>query len=127
MAVKTSAKMNLKYFSNEEFDSPDIVGSSSNMDDNFLQMLDNAREIANIPFKINSAYRSPKHNQAVGGKSNSSHLIGKAVDIAYTNSRERWIIITALQKAGFNRLGIAKTFVHTDSDESKAQNVIWTY
>lgn len=125
--VKTNAKMILKHFSYEEFDSPDAVGSGVNMDNEFLRMLDLAREIANISFKINSGFRSEKHNQSVGGKSQSSHLIGKAADIAYKNSRERYIIISALQEAGFNRLGIAKTFVHVDNDETKSADVIWTY
>ena len=30
-----------------------------NMDANFLHKLDKARSIAGLPFKINSAYRSP--------------------------------------------------------------------
>lgn len=125
--------MTLKYFSYEEFDSPDLPNSGrDNMDSNFIEMLDNARGISGISFKINSGWRSEKHNKAVGGKSESSHRIGKAADIAYKNSRERWIIITALQDAGFNRLGIAKGFVHVDSDGQdiggkKAPNVIWTY
>ena len=119
--------MSLKYFSLDEFDSPDIPFSGINMDRGFLQKLDNAREIAGIPFKINSGYRTKEHNAKVGGKPKSSHTIGKAADIAYTNSRERWVIVTALQDAGFNRLGIAKGFVHVDSDETKSPNVIWTY
>lgn len=125
--VKTNVVMNLKNFTIDEFDSPDLPGSGLNMDNDFLQMLDIAREIADIPFKINSGYRTKEHNKKVGGKSDSSHLLGKAVDISYSNSRDRWIIITALQEAGFNRLGIAKTFVHTDSDQTKSPDVIWTY
>lgn len=124
--------MDLKYFKLEEFDSPDLPNSGVNMDRDFLQKLDLARNIAGIRFKINSGYRTENHNNAIYkrlGKEpiKSSHLIGKAADIAYTNSRERWIIITALQDAGYNRLGIAKGFVHVDSDETKSPNVIWTY
>ena len=121
------SRYQLKNFTYEEFDSPDDIGSGVNMDDEFLQMLDVAREIADIPFKINSGFRTEGHNKRVGGKKDSSHLVGKAADIAYTDSRQRWIIITALQDAGFNRLGIAKTFVHTDFDETKSPDVIWTY
>ena len=117
----------LKYFTYEEFASPDVPHSGEYMDSKFLSMLDNARHIAGIPFKINSGWRTIEHNREVGGKPNSSHIVGKAADIGYNNSRERWIIITALQDAGFNRLGVAKTFVHVDSDDTKAGNVIWTY
>ena len=45
--------MNFKYFKLEEFDSPDLPNSGVNMDGAFLTMLDNARDIAQIPFKIN--------------------------------------------------------------------------
>lgn len=120
-------KINLKYFSLEEFDSPDLPNSGVNMDSDFLQRLDDAREIASIPFKINSGYRTKERNELVGGKPQSSHLKGKAADIAVKDSRERWIILDALIKAGFNRIGIANTFIHVDSDEDKSPNVIWTY
>ena len=125
--VKTNVVMNLKHFLINEFDSPDLPNSGLNMDNDFLQMLDMAREIANIPFKINSGYRTKEHNEKVGGKPQSSHLVGKATDIAYKDSRERYIIITSLQEAGYNRLGISKTFVHVDNDQTKSPNVIWTY
>jgi len=125
--VKTNVAMNLKYFKYEEFASPDVSDSGEYMDTEFLTMLDHAREIAGIPFKINSGWRSIEHNYEVGGKPNSSHIIGKAADLAIKGSRQRWIITEALIKAGFNRIGIAKTFIHVDSDETKDANVIWTY
>jgi zinc D-Ala-D-Ala carboxypeptidase len=119
--------MDLKYFSLDEFSSPDLPNSGVNMDSGFLQKLDNARQIAGIPFKINSGYRTIEHNTKVAGKPNSSHLVGKAADISVTGSTDRWVIIDSLIKAGFNRIGIAKTFIHVDSDENKSPNVIWTY
>ena len=61
-----------------------------NMDVDFLAKLDEAREYAGIPFVINSAYRSPEHNARIGGKPNSSHLRGLAVDIKATNSMTRY-------------------------------------
>jgi uncharacterized protein YcbK (DUF882 family) len=119
--------MSLKYFSYEEFASPDVPHSGEYMDADFLEMLDHARHIAGIPFKINSGYRTIEHNYEVGGKPNSSHIIGKATDIAIQSSRQRWIIIDSLIKAGFNRIGVAKTFIHVDSDEHKDPDVLWTY
>ena len=119
--------MKLTHFALSEFDSPDLKGSGVNMDSTFLSMLDDARNIANVPFKINSGYRTEKHNKKVGGSENSSHLKGLAVDIHCSESRNRSIIIKALLTVGFSRIGIAKTFIHVDLDFDKSQNVIWVY
>lgn len=115
-----------KYFSLSEFDSPDLPNSGVNMDSDFLQMLDSARDISGIPFKITSGYRTEVHNAKVGGVANSSHLRGYAADIACGSGSDRWKIIDSLIKAGFNRIGVAKTFVHVDNDPDKS-SAIWTY
>ncbi len=92
-----------------------------------LDGLEFARRLAGIPFIITSAVRCDAHNLKEGGSDTSSHLTGDAVDIQCKTSSERMIIIRALMDAGFNRIGIAKTFIHVDKDEGKAQNVIWVY
>lgn len=122
----------MKYFKLSEFDSPDVVGSGEAMDMDFLSRVDQARSIAQIPFRITSGFRTQQYNEdllARGYKAsaNSSHLKGLAVDIACTNSSSRHKIITALMKAGLNRIGIADTFIHVDADTDKPANVIWTY
>ena len=117
----------MKHFKSSEFDSPDTPGSGQLMDADFLQLLDDAREIANIPFKINSGYRTTQHNMSVGGKVESSHLKGLAADISVKYSRNRFIILNALIAVGFSRIGIAKTFIHVDSDSTKDKNVYWVY
>lgn len=38
------------------------------------------------PIKVNSGFRSAKHNEEVGGVKNSMHLLGKAVDICPVSS-----------------------------------------
>jgi hypothetical protein len=121
-----------KYFETSEFDSPDIIGSGVNMDNDFMEMLEHAREIAGIPFKVNSGFRSENHNARVGGVSKSStnrgssHLYGFAADLSCTNSKDREVIIRCLVEAGFRRLGIAKTFIHVDNDPHKP-NAVWLY
>ena len=98
----------------------------TNMSKEFLFVLDEAREIAGIPFIINSAYRSPEHPLSIKNPS-SSHIKGLAVDIKATDSITRFKIVQALIEVGFNRIGIADTFIHVDLDLDKTQNVIWTY
>ena len=117
----------MKYFKYYEFDSPDVDGSGQMMDSDILQMLDSAREIYGKPMVINSGFRTEEHNAKVGGTENSSHLKGLAVDIKCTTSADRWDMIDSLIKAGFNRIGVAKTFIHVDIDESKPPFLIWTY
>ena len=117
----------MKYFSFKEFDSPDKKGSGYLMDETFLSMLEDARHIAKIPFKINSGYRTAKHNKKVGGVKSSSHLKGCAVDIHCNDSTSRFIIYNALIDVGFNRIGVAKTFIHVDCDIDKHINKYWVY
>ena len=116
----------MKYFTLDEFDCPSHKGSGINMDSNFLAKLEEAREIAGVSFIITSGYRTKEHNEYVGGVPNSSHLIGVAADISVSSGADRYIILSALIKAGFRRIGVAKTFIHCDTDDSKP-NSVWTY
>ena len=115
------------FFEYSEFDSPDEKGSYMNMDVAFLNKLSKARELAAIGFKITSGYRSPQHNEKVGGVPSSSHTNGHAVDIYAPTSTQKYLIINSLLQVGFNRIGVAKNFIHVDDDPSKSEDVIWTY
>tara|TARA_R110002020_G_scaffold170928_1_gene360855 strand:- start:329 stop:697 length:369 start_codon:yes stop_codon:yes gene_type:complete len=119
--------MKLKYFNYEEFDSPDIQGSGQLMSEVLLNMLDIVRKKYGKPIVINSGYRTVKHNAFVGGKSDSSHLKGLAVDIKCTKSLDRFKLAKVLIQVGFKRIGIGNTFIHVDIDKNKTQNVLWTY
>jgi len=115
------------FFEYSEFNSPDERDSYMNMDVSFLNKLSKARELAAIGFKITSGYRSPAHNAKVGGVPSSSHTNGHAVDIYAPTSTQKYIIINSLLQVGFNRIGIAKNFIHVDDDPNKSEDVIWTY
>lgn len=119
----------MHFFTLEEFDSPDAPGSGAKMDFATLQMLDLARGLYGRPMVVNSGFRTVEHNAAVGGTENSSHLRGLAADISCRNSSDRYDMIIAFLRVGFNRVGISDTFIHidTDTDETKSQHVIWTY
>lgn len=115
------------YFEYNEFNSPDDPVSYANMDVEFLNKLTKARKIAAVGFKITSGFRTPAHNAKVGGVLGSSHTVGRAVDIYAPTSTQKYLIINALLQAGFNRIGVAKNFIHVDDDPSKSEDVIWTY
>jgi len=122
----------LKYFKRSEFDSPDEKGSGDEMCPAFLQKLDEARAMAGIPFKITSGYRTQAHHDDLTRRGyqtskTSAHLKGLAADIRVKDSRSRWLILNALILSKFNRIGIGKSFIHCDVDETKTGKVIWTY
>lgn len=122
----------LKHFRLSEFDSPDDPGSGSNMNRDFLDMLDRARSAAGIPFRISSGYRTQSHHDHLtrsGYKTakNSAHLEGYAADIICLDSRTRSVIVRALIEVGFNRIGIGSSFVHVDDSPSKTEDLMWLY
>lgn len=80
-----------------------------------------------IDWHINSACRCEAHNRAEGGKSDSAHLTGQAVDLRASNSRQRYYVVKLALLAGFTRIGISKGFIHLDDCETKDPQVIWLY
>ena len=117
------------HFRDEEF--ADKRTGQGGIQDSLREKLETARNIAGIPFVINSGYRGPETQDDLIARGlsepTSSHPKGLAVDIKAEHSQQRWLIIDALLRAGFRRIGIAKTFVHVDIDDSKDQNLIWVY
>jgi len=121
----------MRYFTLDEFDSPDLPGSGAFMDQGFLQALDEARHIAGVPFRITSGFRTPEHQENLRRRGyhvsdNSSHLRGYAADISATTSNRRWLVIAALIQVGITRIGVADTFVHCDMDPDKS-DAMWLY
>ena len=83
----------MKYFGMEEFrckccgstGSPQAVANIEALVEN---VLDPAREKLGAPIVVNSGYRCPRHNAAVGGVTNSQHMKGEAADIVPVNSEK---------------------------------------
>ncbi|MDB9967635.1 D-Ala-D-Ala carboxypeptidase family metallohydrolase [Gammaproteobacteria bacterium] len=119
--------MKFKYFTYEEFDSPDFLGSGELVSNELISMLDVARKKYGKSMAINSGYRTIENNAKVGGKPTSSHLKGLAADISCTNSTDRFLLEGILREVGFTRIGIGNSFIHVDIDKDKAQKVLWTY
>jgi len=121
--------MRLRHFHQKEFTCNCGCGTMD-MDITFLQNLDNARELAGIPFKITSGRRCKDHNRNIGGVDDSDHLYGVASDIeVYGESgRNRYLIVSSLILAGFDRIGVYKEFIHagmSSSDTDNSPDVMW--
>ena len=84
------------------------------------------RDILNRPISINSGIRCSAHNASINATPSSSHIDGWAADLGYTGSRERFEVLTAAAQV-FDRIGIAKTFIHVDVDANKSAGVVWLY
>ena len=115
------------YFRDEEFRRAKPACSLSDMDEDFMVMLDVAREYAGIPFIINSAYRSKEYEKKKGRSGTSMHCEGRAVDIKCITSADRFRIVDSLFVAGFRRIGIGSTFIHVDNGYRDASSLIWLY
>ena len=100
-----------KYFKYEDFAC--LCCGANKTNPVFIDMLDAARGFAGVPFIINSGYRCPVHNQAVGSSADN-HPAGEAADIRCTDGPARMKIVEGLIRAGFRRIGFHRGFIHAD-------------
>lgn len=102
------------------------------VDPGFILKLQKARDLADIPFPINSGCRCWEHNRNTGGSTLSDHLTHEdmaceGADIFCDRSSNRYKIIEAAFLLGFRRVGIHKTFVHLGTAKRNPQGVLWVY
>lgn len=83
--------------------SPEIRQNIQQLVENTLQPI---RDLYGQPITVNSGYRSPKLNKAVGGAATSRHLQGKAADITAGDSLENKKLFDLIQasKIPFDQL-----------------------
>jgi uncharacterized protein YcbK (DUF882 family) len=112
-----------QHFSLSEFNSNDGVEVPKQYRGNVQKLMEQLEvlktELGGAKIFINSGYRSPAHNRAVGGVSNSQHLYGKASDIRTLSHSPSQIknAIEKLQAEGKmiqGGIGLYPTFVHYD-------------
>lgn len=126
MKIQKERKMiKSKYFSESEFERCNPPCSLQDMKQDAMDMFDKARELAGIPFVINSAYRTVEHEKARKRAGTSAHTLGRAIDIQCQNESNRFKILTALLDVGFTRIGVYDTFIHADNSTRHVQKVIW--
>ena len=77
--------------------------------------------------KTNSGYRYKIVRAAMDFNYSASIYI-TLIEHGFTDNAARVIAKEAIEKDHYyKRIGIAKSFVHLDSDTSKAQNILWLY
>lgn len=70
------------------------------------RVLEPLRAAVGVPVHINSAYRSRRVNDAVGGVSNSYHLLGLAADIPYTSDTFAGAVVPFLKTCRYVDLAL---------------------
>jgi hypothetical protein len=81
--------------------------------------LQKLRDDLNASIHINSAYRCPEHNKAVGGETHSQHMIGNATDIVVVGMTP--LEVQDACENRFDGLGRYDVFTHVDSRGSRAR------
>lgn len=122
----------MKYFKELEFacKCPGYCSHEFKASPILTERLDVVRSLLGRPIVITSGTRCEQWNKEMGGKSDSGHLVKQglsyAADIRYGSGREGYMLLNILLEY-FDRVGIAKNFIHVDCDPYLPKQVIWTY
>ena len=84
------------------------------------------RDLVGRSIAINSGVRCARHNGNIGASETSSHIGGWAADLQTKGSAARYELLVAVMQV-FDRVGIAKNFIHVDVDANKTAGVVWIY
>lgn len=112
------------HFSLSEFKSKDGAKTPASVIPHLKELAENLEvlraAVGGKSITINSGYRSPAHNAAVGGAKNSQHVQGKAADIVVsgmTPSQVKAKIEQLINQGKMKQGGIGKysSFVHYDT------------
>ena len=94
--------------------------------DDLARRVQEVRNLVGQSITVTSGVRCEEHNADVGGSDTSSHVGGWAADLRCDNSAHRQRLLAAVFQV-FDRVGIAKTFIHVDVDTNKPAAICWVY
>ena len=100
-----------KYFDSREFACHD--GSEHEISKELIDKLTRLREVIGKSIHVNSGYRSPAYNKAIGGATHSYHMLGMAADCHVDGMTPAQIKAIAVQ-LGFRGIGLYDNFIHLD-------------
>nr|DAE41829.1 MAG TPA: peptidase [Caudoviricetes sp.] len=117
--------MKIGYFDTKELASKDGQRSpfgEQQVRSELLFLLNRIRTAWGRPIIVNSAYRSPEHNRAVGGVENSYHVQGLAADIRPEHQEDLpELQDLCLDLNADGGVGLYDGFVHVDARGFKAR------
>lgn len=102
------------------------------MDEEFLERLDDLREMYGRAMVLSSAYRCNEYNFVVGGTQHSPHTKGIAVDVVVAGVNA-YDLVSYAMKMGFSGIGIKQEgnwsgrFIHLDDAKGDTRPRIWSY
>lgn len=87
------------------------------------------RDKANRGLIVTSGGRCPNHPNEIHREKPADHQKCKALDIAISGGLQRGELVKLAIDAGFNAIGVAKTFIHCGyREELEAGDIMmWTY
>jgi len=81
----------------------------------WFRTLVSSHRSTDTPLIINSAYRCPQHNAAVGGSKNSQHMLGNAADVRIPTGLSPRLVVEFLERIPYvGGIGLYSNFVHID-------------
>lgn len=101
---RVSRHFHYKEFRNKGSLTPTVSNHVIRLERELVEGLERLRKVAG-PIHIASGYRSPVHNRAIGGVSNSQHTYGRAVDLHRSRMRSN-VTEKMARDAGFKGVGI---------------------
>lgn len=98
------------------------------MNPEFMAKLIQLRSDFGHPLIVSSSFRTQAENQAMGGATKSSHLIGRAVDIVIRGEDALALVVMSF-RYGMNGVGVNQKgkgrFIHLDDNHDTP--TIWSY
>lgn len=121
--TQVTANFKTNEFYSKSFNAPKL----HYLNDNLPLLAQIVRDFFNVPVTINSSFRTPEHNLAIGGATNSQHTKGNAIDITFAHKdklklienfnaevRKGGSLLKKLRSNGLTGLGLYNSFIHLD-------------